>query len=599
MAPRQWVPYGDFWMARTALVLCATLCLASLFASPAQAAIGDLVQLPAPFGCISDDGSGGLCSETEADSFFEGANDVVFGSNGTDVYVTASGAISTFRRDPATGRLTHVDCISLGPGCRTPNTELSGAESLALSPDGGQLYVASRLDSTLTIYDRGADGTLTEQPGCFDAFAGEGCVVATGLEGAGGVAVSPDGKSVYVAGEADDAIASFDRDTDTGELEQKDQTDGCVAEVGTPNVCADGEALEKPEDIVVSPDGESVYVASFDSRAIAIFDRNTTTGVLDQKDGTAGCVANFNAACTPGRGVAAVSSLALSPDGEHLYAGSSATNDGLATFDRVADGGLTQKPGAAGCVSADGNAGTCGVGDGLDGVFSVGVSADGKSLYSTSTFDDAIGIFDRDVATGVLTQKARPKGCISPTGSDGICEVGVVLDTGLSSPTASPDGKTVVVGVGPGVAIFARDAPGAGLPSNPNPPPPPPGGGGTTDPPELRIGSTKVFTNASVAVKVFPFGPGLLGFSATAKYKKPKPRASARVTVAKKRKRVTKAGAVTVVLKATRAARKVLKRKGRLKSNLKITFTPETGPAVTEKRQVTFKLKRKRSAKRR
>src|SRR5438552_1167570 len=40
----------------------------------------------------------------------------------------------------------------------------------------------------------------------------------TGLNGAYGVTVSPDGKQVYVAGELDDALAVFSRDADTGVL---------------------------------------------------------------------------------------------------------------------------------------------------------------------------------------------------------------------------------------------------------------------------------------------------------------------------------------------------------------------------------------------
>ena len=43
-------------------------------------------------------------------------------------------------------------------------------------------------------------------------------------------------------------------------------------------------------DVVVSPDGENVYVTSTTRNAISIFDRNTTTGRLTQKTGVLGCI---------------------------------------------------------------------------------------------------------------------------------------------------------------------------------------------------------------------------------------------------------------------------------------------------------------------
>ena len=54
--------------------------------------------------------------------------------------------------------------------------------------------------------------------------------------------VSPDGKSVYVASESSGAVAVFDRAAD-GALTQKAGTAGCVSETGSGGVCADGTAL--------------------------------------------------------------------------------------------------------------------------------------------------------------------------------------------------------------------------------------------------------------------------------------------------------------------------------------------------------------------
>ena len=43
--------------------------------------------------------------------------------------------------------------------------------------------------------------------------------------------------------------------------------------------------------LAISPDGRNVYVASSDSHAIAIFTRNAHTGALSQRPGAAGCIA--------------------------------------------------------------------------------------------------------------------------------------------------------------------------------------------------------------------------------------------------------------------------------------------------------------------
>jgi hypothetical protein len=46
----------------------------------------------------------------------------------------------------------------------------------------------------------------------------------------------------------------------TGDLSQPAGAAGCVSEDGT-GPCADGHALDRPNSVAVSPDGKSVYVA--------------------------------------------------------------------------------------------------------------------------------------------------------------------------------------------------------------------------------------------------------------------------------------------------------------------------------------------------
>ena len=118
-----------------------------------------------------------------------------------------------------------------------------------------------------------------------------------------GVAVSPDGKSVYVASTLSDAVVRLNRNTTTGAISQPAGSAGCISETGA-GPCADGHALDGAHGVAVSPDGKSVYVASCDSDAVARLNRNTTTGAITQPAGTAGCISETGSGpCADGHGL--------------------------------------------------------------------------------------------------------------------------------------------------------------------------------------------------------------------------------------------------------------------------------------------------------
>src|SRR5688572_8931589 len=175
--------------------------------------------------------------------------------------------------------------------------ELDGPVGVAISPDGKSLYAGAETSDALTIFDRStATGDLTQKAGtagCVsDTGSGAACQDGEALDGVARVAVSPDGEFVYATTSGSNSVAVFDRNTTTGELSEV----SCVSETGA-GVCDDGMALEFPRDLTVSPDGKSVYVASFNSDAVALFDRNEVTGSLTP----AGCIAETAAAgCTDG-----------------------------------------------------------------------------------------------------------------------------------------------------------------------------------------------------------------------------------------------------------------------------------------------------------
>src|SRR5262245_28759371 len=151
--------------------------------------------------------------------------------------------------------------------------------------------MAAGLGLFVPVYGEAAMGALVQLSGlagCVSEDGTNGGVVAgRGLAGAGWVAGRPDGQHVYVAAFDSSAVATFVRTAGTGVLVQLSGPAGCIDDIGDGVTCADGRGLDGAVTIVVSPDGKHVYVASRGG-AVAAFARNTMTGVLTQLIGMAG-----------------------------------------------------------------------------------------------------------------------------------------------------------------------------------------------------------------------------------------------------------------------------------------------------------------------
>jgi DNA-binding beta-propeller fold protein YncE len=227
-----------------------------------------------------------------------------------------------------TTTLTPQGCVddndSGDDACAWSTNGLDAAHSVAVSPDGESVYAASLGDNAIVHLSRSATTGALTPAGCVDDNDPEGpdaCAQSTdGLEGAASVAVSSDGESVYAAGLLDDAIVGFDRNTTTGELTPA----GCVEDDDTGDgACAQStDGLDGPSSVTVSPDGRSVYAASFTDDAIVRFDRDTTTGALtpascvnDNDTGDDACALSTD-------GLGGPSGVAVSPSGSSVYAAS-------------------------------------------------------------------------------------------------------------------------------------------------------------------------------------------------------------------------------------------------------------------------------------
>lgn len=364
---------------------------------------------------------------------------------------SAAWALGELAQKPGT-----AGCISrdgTGGACQV-GRGLEQIYSVAISADGRNVYSTAFVSGAVGIFNRDPiTGELRQKGGVAGCISEDGsgglCRDGTALDGARGLTKSPDGKNVYVASPESDAVAIFDRNPKNGALTQKPGTAGCISEDGSGGACQDGRGLEFASAITTSADGRSVYVATSRSNSVAIFNRNPETGELKQKAGVAGCISDDGSGglCRDGTALDGAFSVSKSPDGKNLYVSSSRSN-AVVIFDRnPKNGALMQKPGTAGCISEDGSGGLCQDATALDHATAIATSPDGRSSYVVSALSDSVGIFNRNPKTGELRQKAGTAGCISEDGSGGLCQDGTALDE-AGAVTVSPDGRTVYVGGG-------------------------------------------------------------------------------------------------------------------------------------------------------
>ena len=182
----------------------------------------------------------------------------------------------------------------------------------------------------------------------------------------GELVLSPDGASVYVTAPYVSGVAAFSRDAGTGEL--------TFVELEQ-----DGDDLVFPRNVAVSPDGAHVYVGSF-SGTVLVFSRDGITGALTFASSVGGGV----------YGIGFIQAVRVSPDGTRVY------------------------------VSADGGSGQKGT----------------------------LTVLARDAGTGALTFVEQERG-----GEGGVPQIGGFL-------AVSPDGELLLTGNGFPTAVFARQGSG-------------------------------------------------------------------------------------------------------------------------------------------
>jgi DNA-binding beta-propeller fold protein YncE len=410
---------------------------------------GTLSQLPGGRGCLVDRSAHskgcGTARALKGPGPFMGSRAIAVSPDGKNVYVASSksDAIAIFKRNARTGTLTQPPgtggCVAVkGGGCATA-AGLDGPNSVAISPDGLNVYATSRGSNTISVFHRNrSSGALSQLPGaagCTSGLPVPVCASGRALVGPDVVIVSPDGSNVYVGSFFGNAVAVFDRDHASGALTQPGDSTGCLAEAI--NGCTTGLALGAPEGMAISGDGANVYVASALSNAVAVLVRDQSTGTLTQATNGSGCVVNSAlTSCTVGAQLSGANAVAFNPGGD-VYATSLFSNS-VTSFGRSSSGGLTQKKGTLGCLVYLRATG-CSFGRALVAPEGLAVSPDGANVYVAAFKSGAIDVLARGKKSGTVNQLPGRAGCLAPHSVPGCTRARALR--GVSSIALSPDGR--------------------------------------------------------------------------------------------------------------------------------------------------------------
>jgi uncharacterized repeat protein (TIGR01451 family) len=299
-------------------------------------------------------------------------------------------ALLRLRRDEPTGGLSFESQILSGLG-------LTGASDLAVTPDGRHVLISTSVDDETTpqlaVYTRRAPDPLlgfleVDREG--DAYPGG---VLSGLQAPADIAVSADGAHVYAVSLAEGALTVFEREVRNGE---DGSSDG--GHLSFLAVYRDGggiSGLDRARRVLISPNGQNVYVSSEDNNTVAVFSRDANTGLLTWRqrlrdgDGTPQGTID---------GLLGAQGMAMDEASTHLYVAGS-FEAAVAAFRRdPALGTLTY----LGVVKGGSNGAV-----GMNGMRDLVVTRDGLQVLGVSSLSNAVVAFLRQGEDSVAPDYGR------------------------------------------------------------------------------------------------------------------------------------------------------------------------------------------------
>lgn len=308
---------------------------------------------------------------------------------------------------PSAARLIFVDAVRDGIDGAAG---LSGARGVAISADGRHVYAIGAIADAISVFERNPyTGRLR-----FTQVLRDGEDGITGLDGPVQLALSPDGRSVYVASGGSDAIVVFDRDSGSGRLSLRQTHLGIGAAQGS---------AQAVWSITCGPDDATVFAGTASGVLIGLA-RDPGTGALTVADVARNGVDGVT-------GMTSVDSIAISGDGTRLLA------IGAKTFVTFATSGasLTFQGRAQPAVS-----------DGF-GTGAVAFAPGGTDVYAVADFSGGVvGLLRASSTPGLLDLQQYVR-----TGTQGAL---FTLPRGIA---VSPDGAFVfVASLQDAVAAFRR-----------------------------------------------------------------------------------------------------------------------------------------------
>jgi len=288
-------------------------------------------------------GSGGSLSAIAGSPFATGRQPlgVAVSPDGRHVYVTnlARESVSAFAVAPD-GSLSAVAGSPFATGY--------GPWAVAVSLDGKHVYVANNnrgsVSGSVSAFSVASDGSLS---------AVAGSPFSTGAEEPVAVAVSPDGKHLYVSNQASGKVSAFSI-----------AADGSLSPVaGSPFATSD------PQGMAVSPNAKYLYVANGGSQNVSAF--------AIAANGSLSAVAG-----SPFATGATVVGVAITLDGRYLYLANQSNPYGVSGFSIASDGSLSAVAGSPFVIPAHGA-----------GPNGVAASRDDKHVYLTNYSSNNIWAF--------------------------------------------------------------------------------------------------------------------------------------------------------------------------------------------------------------
>jgi DNA-binding beta-propeller fold protein YncE len=440
----------------------------------------------------------GLSSPTAVAVSPDGLNVYVASGTSGNTLAESFGSIAIMKRDPGTGAITELACISSdgtdgrdgASGACAVSSGLLGADGVAVSPDGTLVFVTASTSGSVVAFTRNSETGGLTRLGCFQSRppAGSTCVASNTFLGAGSIVVSADGKALYVASPRAGSISTLA----AGAAETEGATlaalfgqvgpraffaNPCIAVNGLDGGCEVGVATSGLEDLTLSPDGQQLYGVAPTSGAVDVFSHDTA-GVLTQ---TSCLMASAPPGlCKASKLLGSPTAIAISPDGANGYVaddelGRVIVLDRSATTGALSDGSCLddlaeeskeegeeeESEGSEEASEPD----PCTSVPGLAGVDSIAVSGDGSAVYAIG--DGSAVVLSRDPASGALKEAScasdEDKRCTSFPSVESTAGTAISPDGHDVYVTDPGDNAVLVLGIGATVQTPSASATAAGL----------------------------------------------------------------------------------------------------------------------------------------